>query len=156
MAEELKLSDYVILCSEFEKDPEDSSKLEAIDEFISKVDIREYLPLREKEIIAMEIVTSINQDFNAPATAAFLEIGRITKGLLSYCVNLENDLSIVSYNYFVVDAIYEYGLYDAIASRCEKDYKRLAKMIDDIINATNIAFLFTRKIPPIGDSDSEF
>lgn len=136
--DDLKLSDYLIMCSDFEKNPEDTSKLDEINEFISKIEVREYLPLKDKEMVAMDIVTSINSDFDAPAAAAFLEDGRITKGLLAYCVNLENDLPFITYNYFATDAIYEYGLYDAVIVRCEKDYNRLIKVIDDMVNATNI------------------
>lgn len=136
--EELNFSDYLILCSDFEKNPEDTSKLKEIEEFISKIEIREYLPLKQKEMVAMDIITALNSDFDAPATAAFLENGRVTKGLLAYCVNLTNDLPIISLNYFAPDAIYEYGLYNAVVARCEADYKRLLKMIDDVVNATNI------------------
>ena len=136
--EELKFSDYVIMCSDFEKNPENTELLEKIEEFVSKIEVREYLPLKDKEMVTMEIITSISPDFDAPAVAAFLEVGRISKALLTYCVNLEIDLPIMSYNYFITDAIYEYGLYDAIYSRCEKDFNRLSKMIDDVVNASNI------------------
>ena len=136
--EELNFSDYLILCSDFEKNPEDTSKLEEIEDFISQIEIREYLPLKEKEMVVMDIITALSSDFDAPATAAFLENGRVTKGLLAYCVNLTNDLPIMSLNYFAPDAIYEYGLYDAVVARCEADYKRLLRMIDDVVNATNI------------------
>lgn len=136
--DELRISDYIIMCSDFEKNPDNTELIKDIENFISKLEIREYLPLKQKELITMEIITSLSPDFDAPGTAAFLENGRVSKGLLSYCVNLINDLPIISYNYFTVDAIYQYGLYEAVISRCRDDYNRLIKMIDDVVNASNI------------------
>ena len=52
--EKLKLSEYLLLCSKFEDNPEDESLLEKINEFLSKLTIREYIPLKEKEIILID------------------------------------------------------------------------------------------------------
>ena len=136
--EKLKLSDYLIMCSEFEKDPTNTDILDGIDGFLSRLSIREYIPLHEKEIIMMNVLTSLNKDYDAPGTAVFLEIGKISMGLLAYCTNLENDATFLNYSYYIVDAIYMHGLYDIITAICEEDCNRLFKMIDDTINASNI------------------
>ena len=136
--EELKFTEYLRLCSEFEKDPQNEEKLNDITSFVSKVVVKEFIPLRKKEMLAMDIVTSLSPDFDAPSTAAFLEGGRVLKGLMSYCANLRNDVPLSTLYYFASDAIYQYGLYDHIIKYCESDYKRLVKIIDDVVNATNI------------------
>lgn len=138
MEEKLELSDYLMLCTKFEENPEDASLLEGINDFISKISVREYISLKEKEIIIMEILNTLNKDLDAPGVAAFLEIGKITNALLRYCVNLENDVPYISLGYSLVDMIYKHGLYDSILEGCEKDCKRLFKMIDDAVNASNI------------------
>jgi hypothetical protein len=136
--EKLKLSEYLLLCSKFEDNPEDESLLGKINEFLSKLSIREYIPLKEKEIILIDVLNMLNKDFDVPGVATFLEIGKLTKGMLAYCVNLENDTMFLTFGYFIVDTFYKYGLYDTIMERCGKDCNRLFKMIDDALNVSNI------------------
>ena len=138
MDEKLELSDYLISCTEFEKDPENPVNIQKLNNFFDNLIIREYIPLREKVMITMEVLEKINKDFDAPGAAAFLEMGKIVTALLSYCVNLHNDVPFLSYGYFLVDMIYQHGLYDIIIDKCKKDCERLFKMIDDAMNASNI------------------
>ncbi|MBO7691884.1 MAG: hypothetical protein J6T10_04525 [Methanobrevibacter sp.] len=136
--EELKFSEYIEKCLDFEKNPEDQTKIEEIKNFLDKIEVKEYLPMKEKELIMMNILDTLHQDYDAPGAAMILEHGKVIYGLLGYCVNLDNDLPIINYNYFCVDAIYKYGLYDTVISYCEKDYNRFLKMLDETINFTNI------------------
>lgn len=136
--EKLKLSKYELLCVKFEENPENTQLLDEIQEFLSKLVIREYIPLKEKEYILMDVLRTINKDFDVPGVVTFLEIGKLTLGLIKYCVNLENDLGPLNIGHFVVDTFYKYGLYDAIISKCEKDCNRLFKMIDESMNVSNI------------------
>lgn len=137
MEEKLKLSDYLLLCTKLDENPDDEG-MNQIQDFLSKLVIREYIPLKEKELILMEILNLLNKDFDAPGVAGFIEIGKTVRVLLSYCINLEVDISYLTVGYFLVDAIHKYGLYSAILTRCKDDCNRLFNMVDNAINVSNI------------------
>ena len=134
----LKVSDYLIACTDFEKDPENEGNYQKIQNFLSDLVIREYIPLKEKEIITINVLETINKDYDAPGAAAFIEMGKVTRALLSYCVNLDNDITILSFGYYATDLIYKHGLFDTVTKVCGADYNRLTTMIDNAINASNI------------------
>ena len=136
--DKLKLSDYLMLVSKFESEPDNQEILKQIDDFLSKLIVREYMPLKEKEIAVMFILNNLNKDFDAAGASAFLEIGKVTEGLLSYCINLEKDISAIALGYYLVDSIYKYGLYSTIFNKCEKDCTRLFNMVDNAVNVSNI------------------
>lgn len=136
--DKLKLSDYLVLVSKFESEPDNQEILKQIDDFLSKLIVREYMPLKEKEIAVMFILNNLNKDFDAAGASAFLEIGKVTEGLLSYCINLEKDISAIALGYYLVDSIYKYGLYSTIFNKCEKDCTRLFNMVDNAVNVSNI------------------
>ena len=135
--EKVKLSDYLSFCLDFEKDRNREEADKNIKNFLGKLIIKEYLPLSEKQVRVIGILDRINSDYDVSGVAALLEIEKIRTGLLSYCVNLEDDVPSVA-GYFLVDMGYQYGLCDTIMSVCEKDVNRLFKMIDDSMNAANI------------------
>jgi len=137
MEEKLKLSDYLLLCTKLDENPA-GDEAQQIDAFLSKLIIREYIPLKEKELILMDVLGLLNKDFDAPGVAVFIEIGKTVQALLSYCINLENDLPYLTLSHFLVDAIHKYGLYDAIFRQCKSDCDRLFDMIDNAINVSNI------------------
>lgn len=138
MEDKIKLSEYILACSDFEKNPEDQNSAKKINDFLNKVRIREYIPLKEKETISMEILNSLHQDFDTIGTATLLEVNKIIRGLLRYGINIENDLNLLSFNYFIIDSCYKYGLYDVIIEHCKKDYRRLCTLVDSAINVSNI------------------
>ena len=135
--EKVKLSDYLSFCLDFEKDRNREEAEKNIKNFLDKLIIKEYLPLSEKQVRVIGILDRINSDYDVSGVAALLEIEKIRTGLLSYCVNLEDDVPSVA-GYFLVDMGYQYGLCDTVKSVCEKDVNRLFKMIDDSMNAANI------------------
>lgn len=138
MENKLRLSDYLRLCSDFEKDPQNEEVFQKIQDFLADLEVREYLPLADKQIAVLQILEPINDDFDVAGVCSFLENGKISKGLLAYCTNLENDIPFMGFSYFVVDMAYQHGLYDTIMKVCEKDCNRLFKMVDDAMNVSNI------------------
>lgn len=134
----LKITTYLIKCADFEKDPENTKILDEINDFISQIQIRSYIPLKEKELIIMDILNSLNADFDAPGTAAFLEMGKTNNLLLKYCINVENDMDMLQFTYSPVDLIHQYGLFDAIMEYAQKDYETTSRMLENAINASNI------------------
>ena len=138
MEEKLKLSDYAVLCSQFEEQPDNIELLNKISDFLSKLVVKEYLPLKQKEIVVVNILTTLNKDYDAAGVAAFLEIGKVTTALLSYCVNLEVDITPLVVGYYLIDIIYKYGLYKTVYDVCHDDCVRLFNMIDNSVNVSNI------------------
>ncbi len=138
MEENLLLSDYIILALEFEENPEDLVKQQKLQEYLDKIIIRNYIPLKEKELLMMKILANIHKDFDAPGAAAFLEISKVSIGALAYCVNIENDVTLSEIMYDVCDVCHQYGLYDLIMKYCADDYKQLCEMVNNTINFGNI------------------
>ena len=139
--EELKLSKYIELCTEFEEHPEDRTKDEAIKDFIAQLVVRDFLPMKNKVMKAMEIAALIPDDYDAASAAGTYEMARVTHGLLAYCVNLEDDLMPLDTTFVVYDKLYQYGLAPAIEKICQVDYNRFSGMLRDMVNVANIKAL---------------
>lgn len=137
MDEKLKLSDYLILAAKFNEDPTEENS-QALEDFLDKLVVREYIPLKEKDILMVQVLRKITKDFDAAGAASFLEMGKIETGLFAYCVNLELDTGVLSGTYTSYDLYFQHGLVDSILLVCEDDYKRLCTMIDNAIQFSNI------------------
>lgn len=138
MEEKLLFSDYILKALEFEEHPEDLMKKEALKEYLDKIIVRNYIPLKEKELLMVNIMNSIGKDSDAPGKAAFLEMSKTTAGLLAYCVNVENDISISSVLYNVYDICWQYGLSGIVLKYCADDYNKLCSMVDSAISIDNL------------------
>lgn len=133
----LSLKDFLNLCVEFESNPSEEND-KKIQDFLSQLQIKEYLSLKEKAIVAMSILSEIHIDYDAIGAASFIEMGKIFHGLCSYIVNLNMDIDFLSKTYAAYDVIVRYGFFDKVVSFCEKDYARLCVYVDNAINASNI------------------
>ena len=134
---ELKLMEYIRLCTEFEKDG-DPKRQEELERWISEVVIKEYMPLKDKIIHLMEIITTVPSESDAPGAAGSIENGKVIFGLLNYCVNLENDAGVIARTFSVYDMIMEHGLGTKILNICREDYRTFCGMVSDMINVTNM------------------
>lgn len=139
---QLKLTTYLTLCVQFEQDPSDEN-LEKIHTFLQDVQIMEYMPIKDKIINIVNILRGILPDFDVAGEAAFLETGRVMTGLLGYCINLENDSSILGVTYGVYDMIRRHGLYNHILQHCKEDFDIFTVMLRDSINIANIQKIST-------------
>jgi hypothetical protein len=133
----LKLTDYLKLTLDFEENPSVENQT-AIDDFLGKIIVKDYLPIKDKTIALVKILNGIDVESDAPGAALYLEINKVVKGLLSYCVNLENDSGILANTMGVYDNIQLYGLAKIVKKVCEDDYKVLCNMVDNSINFANI------------------
>lgn len=141
MEETLKLTEFLELSAAFTSDPQ-PEKMQPINDFINKIQVKDYLTLADKEIICVKSLGWINDNFSVNGIVRFLEFAKIYEGLFSYCVNLENDLGTLVYTTpAVYDTIFNFGLYNYIISKCKEDYERLCRMIDSSVNALNITKL---------------
>lgn len=136
--EKIILTDLLEACLDFKREP--TPKNEAIirsitDRFI----IKEYIPLPEKIVQVSLILGNITSDtLDQFEAESWLVIGKVVYGVLGYVANLENNLDKLSMSTQVVDLLYEMGVIDEVLKHCEKDYRRLDKMVDESLNFTNI------------------
>lgn len=135
--EKIRLSAFVVAATDFNADPSDANA-QRVQSLMEGIQVREYIPLKEKELITAGVIRALSPDFDAVGTAGFLEILKIQSGLLAYCVNLENDVGTISHSFALYDLYHRTGLVDYIVSKCEKDYGRLCHMIDEALNFSNI------------------
>lgn len=140
MAEQntIKLTNLLEACLDFTKDPSPANELKVV-EITKLFAYREYIPLIEKQIQVAAILGGIPGDeYDALVCENWLVMGKVVHGILAYVVNLENDLDRVALTPAVVDLLYKMGIIDDILSHCEKDYRRLEKMVDDVVNFSNL------------------
>lgn len=149
--ETLKLSEYLKLCLAFEQDPSDEN-LAAIREFFSKLQVVEYMPLKDKMVVIAAILSSLPKDSDEIGITSQLEIGRVVRGLLAYCVNLEVDVGILGSLYVTYDYIHIHGLFDHVEKRCHDDYARLGELLNNSLNVTHIERLVST-VSLLSDAD---
>lgn len=99
--------------------------------------------MKEKILTLGDIIYTIPKDYDVIGDATHIEIRKIIKGLLSYVVNLENDMQSVDNTFSIYDIILQYGLYDTVIEFCREDYNRLIKIVDNTFNFDNIYKLIT-------------
>lgn len=136
--EKIKLTHLLEACLDFTKDPTPANELKVV-EITKLFSYREYIPLVEKQVQVAAILGGIPGDDNdALVYENWLVLGKVVYGVLAYVVNLENDLDRVAMTPAVVDLLYQMGIIDDILEHCEKDYRRLEKMIEETLNFSNI------------------
>ncbi len=133
----IKLSEYVGAALAFDKEPT-KGNLMKIQDVLNKVQVREYVPLVEKQLIMIGMLRSLTDDFDAVGTAMALERQKAICGVLAYCVNIEDDLSEMDIFPTTVDMMYQYGLMDRVLEAAGPDYRRLCGMLDNSIQFSNI------------------
>ncbi|MBO7732401.1 MAG: hypothetical protein J6S67_07605 [Methanobrevibacter sp.] len=138
--EKLLLSDYLHLTVEFEQNPTTENEV-ALTEWLGKLIIRDYMPIKEKAVTMVQVLTSADKEYDAPGAAMYMEINKVVLGLFQYCVNLENDADFIAITMGAYDNFQQYGLIKTIKNVCEEDYGFLCRMIDNAFNIANVKLL---------------
>lgn len=132
----LSLNKYFELCLNFEDNPTSENEL-AIKTFLSQLQIKDFLSLKQKTIVAITITKDLIDELDSSGAASTLEIGKLFHGLLSYVINIKDDIGMLNRTFIAYDYCYMYGLADTILNICSKDYQRLCSYIDNMINISN-------------------
>ena len=111
--------------------------MDKIKDFLGALDVKEFLPLKEKTLVAVDIIKDLIDEFDVTGSATTLEIGKLFKGLLKYVVNLKNDIGALNKTFVAYDYCHIYGLVNVIQSVCYDDFQRLCSYIDNMINISN-------------------
>lgn len=134
----IQITDILNACLDFKKDPTTANELK-ITELKEKMILREYIPLQEKTTIMALILGLIpDTEYNAFTAAQWVVMGKYIYGLLSYAINLDNNLDRLLLTPSVIDLLTEFGFFDTIMNHCAKDYGRLEQMVDEALNFSNI------------------
>lgn len=132
--ENIKLSQLLDAILAFKQDPTEEHDAK-IQELIGKLQIVSYLNVTKKMVAAMKICMNIwNDDKDAIQSGIDLEVNELIFGLLSYIVNLENDVANFGALNLFYDTLCEYGFDEYILKFCKKDFKRLQRLIDKVYN----------------------
>lgn len=134
------LSELFLACENFEKDPTDENN-DKLQKMIQSLQVKTYIPILDKELIMVDILSAIPDEFDAPGCSGYLEMGKVMYGLLAYVVNLENDLNGLSMFFGIYDALVVHGVVDYILQFASKDYAVLDRMVSDAMSSTNITRL---------------
>ena len=136
--EKIKLTELLEACLDFKRDPTTENDV-AIKAIVNRFVIKEYIPMNEKIVQIELIMGSVNSENLDPLEAeTWVTIGKVVYGILAYVDNLENNLDKLSLSGAVVDLLYEMGVIEEVLSHCEKDYRRMEKMLDETMNFSNI------------------
>lgn len=152
----LKLEEILLAAAEWMNDPESKETTDALEALKSKMIVREYLPIKQKELIASKIVSGIDlDDENRYKDEMFIEMGKTFYGLLAYVnVDPNYDEELFDYKYF--DVFWASGFGDFILSFCKKDYDRLCDMIDTKFSFENLSNLISTIMSMNTDKLDEF
>lgn len=137
--ENIKLSELLTLLLEFKKDPKPEKEIE-IQNKILQFQVKPYMDIIDKKLALVSICNPIFNDYyrDGIELSAQLEMNKVVFGLLDYVINLENDLVGAAADQPFYDVLVEFGVVDHILEYCEKDYRRLEKMVDDTLNFANV------------------
>lgn len=138
MEEKIKLSELLNVCLKCKFHPEIQDNFTELQALLSKMLVRQYLSLVDKELIILSIITVSEQGTDFIDSEMRLELGKLIFGLFGYLVNFENDIEFETLSYGLVDTLYELDVVDHILSFCQKDFNRLEKMLYNTLNFTNI------------------
>lgn len=136
-ANQLLLSEYLELTTDFAQEPT-FEKESRITDWLSQLEVREYMPMKEKALVMMDILSGAAQEYDVPGLATHLEMCKMARGLLRYCTNLENDVEILSLTMGAYDNIQIYGLAKVVRDVCHEDYGVLCSMVDNTFNISNV------------------
>lgn len=113
---------------------------EAYKLFIKKLNIKSYLPLEQKSQILISMVMNLvyTEGFVSEMAAVDLELRKLFRCLLAYTDMDMNSVDIYPIDFATYDIFIESGLYDYILSICEKDYKRLEKLLEQALSFESV------------------
>ena len=113
---------------------------EAFNLFIDKLNIKSYLPLEKKSQLLVSIVMNLvyTDGFVSEMAAVDLELRKLFRCLLAYTDIDMNSVDIYPIDFATYDIFIESGLYDYILSICEKDYKRLEKLLEQALSFESV------------------
>lgn len=138
---ELNLIDVLEVCSQFLADPQNAKNQEALADLKSKLIIKKFLPLYQKDLVITKTFLSMSvDDAESSGAAVALEIALLFNVLLAY-TNIDINVPLDMQNFAYYDMLIMSGIADHILSYCKEDYERTEKIAMNMISFENLKTL---------------
>lgn len=123
-----------------EKNKQGGVSKQAYDNFMKKLNVKKYLPLEQKAKLLIEITMGVvyAPEFVSEMAAVDLEFRKFFYCLLAYTDIDRASIDEYPLDFSTYDIFIESGMYDYILSICERDYKRLEKLITQAISFESV------------------
>ncbi len=137
--EKIEFLDFIKVCTDFIKFPENEECLKAYTDMQSKLVVKAYMPMDEKVIALYKMVLDSDKSIDLPASVftAGLELACLFDGLLAY-TNIDVNIPASYKIYETYDAIYQSGMADYMLEFCHIDYDRLVRMMERTMSYGNL------------------
>lgn len=138
---ELNLIDVLEVCSQFLSDPQNAKNQEALADLKSKLIIKKFLPLYQKDLVVTKTFLSMSvDDAESSGAAIALEIALLFNVLLAY-TNIDINVPLDMQNSAYYDMLIMSGIADHVLSYCKEDYERTEKIAMNMISFENLKTL---------------
>lgn len=127
---EIKLSELIAICEKYVTEPS-VENMKSYDDLVTNLKIKSYLKYWDKVGVLLTIsnLSMCSVEDSLPVVAAQIDSALLLVGLLRY-TNVVVDVLYSDINLEKCDYLFESGLADYIEKYCERDYKRLRKMLE--------------------------
>lgn len=135
----LNLADVMLMAYKLYNNPSDKKLEDEVNNYISKMVVLSYLPLREKEVAIFRILNFIQDNERRPEEINTEVELLFTLEIINQYTNIEVEKDF--YELFkeeFYDALMMTGIIEAIEDICDEDIIRLRRMLDSTINWRNI------------------
>ena len=137
--ENISILDLFEVLGDFVADPADEEAAQKVSDYKSKLVIRNFLPMKQKEAAMLKTLYDIQAvDVESHHFSAAMEISLTFNALLAYVVNIDYDIQEALKDEIFYDVFWVSGLGDYILGFCEKDYNRLRDMVERMISFENL------------------
>lgn len=137
--ENISILDLFEVLGDFVADPADEEVAQKVSDYKSKLVIRNFLPMKQKEAAMLKTLYDIQVvDVESHHFSAAMEISLTFNALLAYVVNIDYDIQEALKDEIFYDVFWVSGLGDYILGFCEKDYNRLRNMVERMVSFENL------------------
>lgn len=155
--ENIDIFDLFDALSNYITEPNNKEYEAKVNEYKSKMIVRNFLPLAQKEAVMLKTLYDIESiDTESQHFMTALEISLTFNGLMAYVVNINYEDSNLLKDDIFYDLFWISGIGDYILSFCEKDYQRVRTMVTSMISFENFKELLTEISKVTPDSINSF
>lgn len=134
-----EMYEVVQVCADYVQDPENKESAEAFENLKSSLIVKNYLPLKQKEIALKKILSDIQMDDEELYSfSTYKNICLLFDGLMAYVVNVNYDIDGVLKDTEIYDILMVSGFVDFVLQYCYRDYMKLELDLQDILSMRGI------------------
>ena len=136
--ENIDIFDLFDAITEFLSEPSNEAYSKRLEDIKSKLVIRRFLPLEQKETVMLKTLYDINSlDTESFHFMSALEVSLTFNALMAYVVNIDYNIVDELKDAIYYDVFWASGVGDYILEFCEPDYSRVRQMVTTMISFEN-------------------